>query len=93
MDIRSSMDGLKTLLGVPLTTPVQPQQVRSGQSVGATPLGGDHATLSSAGTEVSQTASMPTCARTRSRLCRRRSRREATAYRFRPWPARWWTQC
>lgn len=57
MDIRSSMDGLKTLLGVPLTTPVQPQQVRSGQSVGATPLGGDHATLSSAGTEVSQTAS------------------------------------
>ncbi len=40
MDIRNSMEGLKTLLGVPLTTPVQPQQVRSGQSAGATPLWG-----------------------------------------------------
>jgi flagellar biosynthesis anti-sigma factor FlgM len=57
MDIRNSMDGLKTLLGVPSTPPAKAQQVRSEQSAGAVPLAGDHATLSSAGTEVSQTAS------------------------------------
>lgn len=54
MDIRNSMEGLKTLLGVPST---QTQQVKSGQTAGAAPLAGDHATLSNAGTEVSQTAS------------------------------------
>jgi flagellar biosynthesis anti-sigma factor FlgM len=57
MDIRSGMDGLKTLLGVPLATPVQTQPVKNGPSAGGTPLAGDRATLSSAGTEVSQTAS------------------------------------
>lgn len=59
MDIRNSVEGLKTLLGVPSTAQAQTQPVKGGASAGArpTPLAGDHATLSSAGTEVSQTAS------------------------------------
>jgi negative regulator of flagellin synthesis FlgM len=57
MDIRNSVDGLKTLLGVPSTAPVQTPQVKSGPATGVAPLAGDHATLSTAGTEVSQTAS------------------------------------
>jgi negative regulator of flagellin synthesis FlgM len=57
MDIRNGMDGLKTLLGVPATTPAQAQQVKSEKVAGATPLAGDHATLSSAGAEVAQIAS------------------------------------
>jgi len=57
MDIRNNMEGLKTLLGVPSTAPTHADRVRSGLPAGAGPLAGDHATLSSAGTEVSQTAS------------------------------------
>ncbi len=57
MDIRNSVDGLKTLLGVPPPAPAQTQQVTGGQAASTTPLAGDHATLSNAGTEVSQTAS------------------------------------
>lgn len=61
MDIRSSVEGLKTLLGATSTAPAQTQPVKSGAAAGTppTPLAGDHATLSSAGTEVSQTASDP----------------------------------
>lgn len=57
MDIRSSVEGLKTLLGVPATAPVHTPPVKSGAAGGAPVLAGDRATLSSAGTEVAQTAS------------------------------------
>jgi len=59
MDIRNGTEGLKTLLGVPSTAPAQTQPVRSGSTSTAGPsaLGGDTATLSSAGTEVAQSAS------------------------------------
>lgn len=54
MDIRNSLDGLKSLLGVESTPatarPVQSQRVDTGA------LGSDQATLSSAGSEVSQAA-------------------------------------
>jgi negative regulator of flagellin synthesis FlgM len=56
MDIRSSLDGLKSLLGVnaPATPPAQ-----SKPSSAATPsaLSSDRATFSSAGSQVAQTAS------------------------------------
>lgn len=55
MDIRNGVEGLKTLLGVTSTAPAQEQKAKSGLAAGSKPLGGDHATLSSAGTEVSQT--------------------------------------
>jgi negative regulator of flagellin synthesis FlgM len=58
MDIRSSLDGLKSLLGVPTPAPAAPQT-----KTGATAAGGgfssDRATLSNAGSEVSQTAAEP----------------------------------
>jgi len=54
MDIRSSLEGLKSLLGTPETTPAQTQQPKSGATTSA--LGSDRATFSSAGSEVSQTA-------------------------------------
>ena len=54
MDIRTGLDGLKSLLGVsPAATP-SPQQSRSSSTSSA--LGSDRATFSSAGSEVSQTA-------------------------------------
>jgi negative regulator of flagellin synthesis FlgM len=58
MDIRNSVEGLKTLLGVPSAGLEQARPVKPGSAAGAAtpPLVGDHATLSSAGTEVSQTA-------------------------------------
>ena len=54
MDIRNSMDGLKSLLGVESTAPMaRPNRsTRADESA----LCGDHATLSSAATEVSQAA-------------------------------------
>ena len=60
MDIRNSVEGLKTLLGVPSTGLEQAQPVKSGSAAAGRanpPLVGDHATLSTAGTEVAQTAS------------------------------------
>ena len=54
MDIRNGVEGLKTLLGVTSTPPAHEQKAKNGLAVGAVPLGGDRATLSSAGTEVSQ---------------------------------------
>ncbi|HUN82948.1 MAG TPA: flagellar biosynthesis anti-sigma factor FlgM [Terracidiphilus sp.] len=61
MEIHNSVEGLKTLLGVPSTDSTSPQPVRSGTSAsGAAPgLTGDHATLSAAATEVSISASSP----------------------------------
>lgn len=57
MDIRSSLEGLKSLLGTPAAVPssAQPQSKGSSASAGSG-LGSDQATLSSAGSEVSQTA-------------------------------------
>jgi negative regulator of flagellin synthesis FlgM len=58
MDIRNSLEGLKSLLGTNATAPASSQQVKSGSSATTTSaLGSDSATLSSAGSEVSQTAS------------------------------------
>jgi flagellar biosynthesis anti-sigma factor FlgM len=55
MDIRTSLDGLKSLLGV--STPAQPATgPTSNRTSGATALGSDRATLSSAGSEVQLTA-------------------------------------
>jgi negative regulator of flagellin synthesis FlgM len=55
MDIRSSLDGLKSLLGVSTPTPATPQAKCSTATSGSA-LGSDLATLSSAGSEVSLTA-------------------------------------
>jgi flagellar biosynthesis anti-sigma factor FlgM len=57
MDIRNGVEGLKTLLGVTSTAPAQEQKAKSGLATGNASLEGDRATLSSAGAEVSQTAS------------------------------------
>jgi negative regulator of flagellin synthesis FlgM len=57
MDIRNSLDGLKSLLGVTTPAPAAPQP-RSNPSVGGG-LGSDQATFSSAGSEVSQTGAEP----------------------------------
>jgi negative regulator of flagellin synthesis FlgM len=56
MDIRSSLEGLKSLLGTPATAPAATQQPKSGATTSGSGLGADRATLSSAGNEVSQTA-------------------------------------
>ncbi len=58
MDIRTSLDGLKSLLGVTTPAPAAPQP-RSNSAVGGSGLGSDQATFSSAGSEVSQTAAEP----------------------------------
>lgn len=56
MDIRSSLDGLKSLLGV--NPAAQPAVGTKGSvATGKSAMGSDHATLSSAGSEVAQTAS------------------------------------
>ena len=56
MDIRSSLDGLKTLLGV--TAPATPaaQKPRSGAVSDSDLMTADRATLSNAGNEVAQSA-------------------------------------
>ncbi|MGD0730224.1 MAG: flagellar biosynthesis anti-sigma factor FlgM [Terracidiphilus sp.] len=58
MDIRSSLDGLKSLLGVPTPASAAPQS-KSGAAASGGGFSSDRATLSSAGSEVSQTASEP----------------------------------
>ncbi|HXR37457.1 MAG TPA: flagellar biosynthesis anti-sigma factor FlgM [Terracidiphilus sp.] len=55
MDIRSSLDGLKTLLGVTPAATLAPQ-TRAGTATSSSALTSDRATLSSAGSEVSLTA-------------------------------------
>jgi negative regulator of flagellin synthesis FlgM len=60
MDIRSSLDGLKSLFGAAPTeqaAQTAQQQTKSGAAASGSWLGSDSATLSSAGSEVSQTAS------------------------------------
>jgi flagellar biosynthesis anti-sigma factor FlgM len=55
MDIRTSLDGLKTLLGVnPATSP--PPRPQAGKAAESSSLSNDRATLSSAGSEVAQAA-------------------------------------
>jgi negative regulator of flagellin synthesis FlgM len=56
MDIRSSLEGLKSLLGTPAPAPATTTQPKSGSTAGGSALGSDRATFSSAGSEVSQTA-------------------------------------
>jgi negative regulator of flagellin synthesis FlgM len=58
MDIRNSLDGLKSLLGVtpPETARTQP---KNNPATTGTGLSSDRATLSSAGSEVSLTAAEP----------------------------------
>jgi len=56
MDIRSSLDGLRTLLGVNSTAPAAPQS-NSSVSAGGGGFGSDRATLSAAASQVSQSAS------------------------------------
>jgi len=55
MDIRNSLEGLKSLLGTAATEPASAQPAKSGAAAGTSALGSDRATLSSAGSEVSQT--------------------------------------
>ncbi|HLY39866.1 MAG TPA: flagellar biosynthesis anti-sigma factor FlgM [Terracidiphilus sp.] len=60
MEIQNGIEGLKTLLGVTQAAATQAQSVRSGAGSGrgtAAEMGGDHATLSAAATEVSQGSS------------------------------------
>jgi negative regulator of flagellin synthesis FlgM len=59
MDIRSGLDGLKSLLGTPVAAPNATQQPKSSTVGGGSALGSDRATLSSAGNEVSLTAGDP----------------------------------
>jgi negative regulator of flagellin synthesis FlgM len=56
MDIRNSMDGLKSLLGVNTTAPPAPQG-KSGAAASGSSFDNDRATFSSAASEVSQAAS------------------------------------
>jgi negative regulator of flagellin synthesis FlgM len=56
MDIRNSLDGLKSLLGTAPATPAAPQAAKSGAAADSSALGSDQATFSSAANEVSLTA-------------------------------------
>lgn len=58
MDIRSSLDGLKSLLGVTPPDSAAPQ-TKGNAAVSGSGLGSDRATFSSAGSEVSLTAAEP----------------------------------
>ncbi|MGD0097638.1 MAG: flagellar biosynthesis anti-sigma factor FlgM [Terracidiphilus sp.] len=54
--IRSSLEGLKSLLGTPATAPAVSQPAKSSGAAGGAGLGSDMATFSSAASEVAQTA-------------------------------------
>jgi negative regulator of flagellin synthesis FlgM len=56
MDIRSSFEGLKSLLGVAPATTAVTQSKSGGATTSESALSSDSATLSSAGSEVSLTA-------------------------------------
>jgi len=56
MDIRNSLDGLKSLLGVTPPATSAPHSAGATTTTGASGLGSDSATFSSAGSEVSLTA-------------------------------------
>jgi len=55
MDIRSGLEGLKSLLGTPAATPTASQQPKSTGATAGSGLGSDLATFSSAASEVAQT--------------------------------------
>jgi negative regulator of flagellin synthesis FlgM len=57
MDIRGGVDGLKTLLGVPSVNPTQSGPAKSEAPSITSGLTGDRATLSSAGSEISEATS------------------------------------
>ena len=54
MEVRNNAEGLKTLLGVPVTPPTQGPHGRGALASGQSALAGDRATVSFAGAEVSQ---------------------------------------
>lgn len=56
MDIRSSLDGLKSLLGTAAPTPTSAQAPKNGNAAGLNAMGSDQVTFSSAASEVAQTA-------------------------------------
>jgi negative regulator of flagellin synthesis FlgM len=57
MEIRNNAEALKAFLGVSSPAPTQAPQIRSNENAAAqAAFGGDQATLSHAGTEVSQSA-------------------------------------
>ncbi len=56
MDIRNSLDGLRSLLGVNVAAPAAGSTKGSSAAASGSALGSDRATLSSAGSEVSLTA-------------------------------------
>lgn len=56
MDIRTGFDGLRSLLGVSQPSPSRTQPAKSGAAQENNPVSSDVATLSSAGSEVAQTA-------------------------------------
>jgi negative regulator of flagellin synthesis FlgM len=56
MDIRSSLDGLKSLLGSAPAPPTAPQAAKSGLNATGSAMGSDQVTFSSAASEVSLTA-------------------------------------
>ena len=56
MDIRSSLYGLKTLLGVSPAATAAAQRPKAGPATEGSSLNADRATLSSAGSEVAQSA-------------------------------------
>jgi len=58
MDIRNSLDGLKSLLGVASPAPASTQS-KSGAAAAGSDLSSDRATLSSAGSEASMATSEP----------------------------------
>jgi negative regulator of flagellin synthesis FlgM len=57
MDISGGVDGLKTLLGVPSTVPAQSGPAKNEAPSSTSGLAGDRATLSSAGSEISEATS------------------------------------
>ena len=56
MDIRSSLDGLKSLLGATPPTPAATQPAKNGAATGGSAISSDRATFSNAANEVSLTA-------------------------------------
>jgi anti-sigma28 factor (negative regulator of flagellin synthesis) len=56
MDIRSGLDGLKTILGVTPKAPAAPDRIKGGQTAETSSLNNDSATVSSAASEVALTA-------------------------------------
>jgi negative regulator of flagellin synthesis FlgM len=56
MDIRSSLEGLKSLLGTQAAAPAVTQQPKGSGVAAGSVLGSDQATFSSAASEVAQTA-------------------------------------